>query len=551
MIINLLRRFKWVFLLATILSTISAFAGVAMLSVITERIASLSGETQGVHEFVFFAAALIGVVIFGITSQYILARLGAQIVFEIQNTMSRRLLRTPYEKMEKMGGHRIMATLGTDVSSFSKGLMILPQFIYSITTVLFCLAYMFYSSWQMTVLVILTLAVIIFVAQIFIRYGMVHMTALREHSDVFYSGLRTLVDGGKELNINANRKAQFYETILSPVFSSIRDGSIKVSTAFISLNSWTNVSIFGLIGAVIYGSVYFPGVTAGTIIGFSLLILYLVEPLENIVEAVQDAGTFIVSYRKIESLELSEDTGFFAGRINDEGMPVNWKSLVVKSLTYTYRRGAEDYAFSIGPFDLNFERGKTYFLTGGNGSGKSTFAKVLVGLYTPESGGIYIDNREVGRDISQEWYCANFSTIFSDFFLFDQVLDRNGGLADDAIIGEYLKKFKLSDKVKIEGGVLSSVDLSQGQKKRLALLLSYIEDAPICVYDEWTADQDPYFREYFYKVLLPEQKRKGKTMIVITHDDRYFHLADGQIRFEDGKAVCVLDQNKIVDTELV
>lgn len=551
MIINLLQRFRWVFLLATILSTISAFAGVAMLSVITERIASLSGESKGVHEFVFFAAALLGVVIFGIASQYMLARLGAQIVFEIQNTMSRRLLRTPYEKMEKMGGHRIMATLGTDVSSFSKGLMILPQFIYSITTVLFCLAYMFYSSWQMTVLVILTLAVIIFVAQIFIRYGMVHMTALRERSDVFYSGLRTLVDGGKELSINANRKAQFYETILSPVFGSIRDGSIKVSTAFISLNSWTNVSIFGLIGAVIYGSVYFPDVTAGTVVGFSLLILYLVEPLENIVDTVQDAGSFIVSYRKIESLELSEDSSFFAGRLSDEGMPVNWKSLTVSDLTYTYQRDVEGFAFTIGPFDLNFERGKTYFLTGGNGSGKSTFAKVLVGLYAPESGSIYIDDREVGCDISQEWYRANFSAIFSDFFLFDQVLDRNGRLADDAIIGEYLRKLKLSDKVKTEGGVLSSVDLSQGQKKRLALLLSYVEDAPICVYDEWTSDQDPYFREYFYKVLLPEQKRKGKTMIVITHDDRYFHLADEQIEFEDGRAVCVLEQSKTADTELV
>lgn len=551
MIISLLRRFKWVFLLATILSTISAFAGVAMLSVITERIAGLSGESKGLHEFVFFAAALIGVVIFGITSQYILAKLGAQIVFEIQNIMSRRLLRTSYEKMEKMGGHRIMATLGTDVSSFSKGLMILPQFIYSITTVLFCLAYMFYSSWQMTFLVVLTFAVIIFVAQIFIRSGMAHMVALREHSDVFYSGLRTLVDGGKELSINANRKTHFYNTILSPVFRLIRDRSIKVSAVFIVLNSGTNASIFALIGAVIYGSTYFPDVTMGTVVGFSLLILYLVEPLENIVGTVQDAGSFIVSYRKIESLELSEDTCFFAGRVSDEGMPVNWKSIAVKGLTYAYQRGADDYTFSIGPFDLNFERGKTYFLTGGNGSGKSTFAKVLVGLYAPRSGGIYIDNRAVGGDISEEWYRANFSTIFSDFFLFDQVLDRNGMLADDVIIDEYLKKLELFDKVKTEGGVLSSVDLSQGQKKRLALLLSYIEDAPICVYDEWTADQDPYFREYFYKVLLPEQKGKGKTMVVITHDDRYFHLADEQIRFEDGKVVLGFEQNKIVDTELV
>lgn len=105
----------------------------------------------------------------------------------------------------------------------------------------------------------------------------------------------------------------------------------------------------------------------------------------------------------------------------------------------------------------------------------------------------------------------------------------------------------LSDKIKSENGVLSSVDLSQGQKKRLALLLSFIEDCPICVYDEWAADQDPYFRNYFYSVILPEAKKKGKTMIIITHDDQYFHLADVHIKFDHGQTQIVNNETSVLN----
>jgi putative ATP-binding cassette transporter len=476
------------------------------------------------------------VVFFGIVSQTMLAKLGTKIVFDLQNIMGRRLLQTPYEKIEKMGGHKVMATLEKDVASFSEGLMLLPQLVYNIITLVLCLSYMLYSSWQLSLLVIGTIVIVFLLSNIFTKFAMNDMENLRENQDDLFSGLKTLVSGGKELSINSNRKYHFYTNILSPVFAKMRNNSLKIAKTFIILDNFTGILVFCLIGSVIYGAGYFPGVTTGIVISFTFLIFYLIEPVEGLVGILEEFGSFMVAYKKVESLELSEDAELPEGQLSDDGMPTTWKSIHFKDIHYSYEANNEDYAFSVGPINLSFERGQTYFLTGGNGCGKSTFAKLMVGLYKASSGSICLDDKLVGEQVPEDWYRANFSTIFSDFFLFDHALTRDGKLADDSVIAKHLDTLNLSDKVQSENGVLSSVDLSQGQKKRLALLLSFIEDCPICVYDEWAADQDPYFRQYFYSVILPEAKKKGKTMIIITHDEQYFHLADVHIKFESGLA---------------
>ncbi|WP_459623416.1 ATP-binding cassette domain-containing protein [Dickeya oryzae] len=213
-----------------------------------------------------------------------------------------------------------------------------------------------------------------------------------------------------------------------------------------------------------------------------------------------------------------------------------WQTLNVRQLTFHYQADAGDqYRFGIGPIDAQFRRGEAVFLTGGNGSGKSTFAKLLVGLYQPDQGQISLDDDIVSDTIPLTEYQQAFSTIFADFFLFDHVLDEWGNPADDAMIQRHLTDLELNNKVSVSHGQLSSTNLSSGQKKRLALIMSYCENTPICVFDEWAADQDPRFRRLFYTEIIPRLKAQNKLVIVITHDDRYFHLADQLLRFDDGQ----------------
>jgi putative pyoverdin transport system ATP-binding/permease protein len=194
---------------------------------------------------------------------------------------------------------------------------------------------------------------------------------------------------------------------------------------------------------------------------------------------------------------------------------------------------ADEKGFMLGPISLSLQPGELLFIIGGNGSGKSTLAKLITGLYAPQSGEIQLNGKSVNQD-NVEWYRQHFSAVFSDFYLFDSYLGFDRDTLDREV-EDYLKQLQLSHKVSVKDGVLSTTNLSQGQRKRLALLETYLEDRPIYIFDEWASDQEPRFRELFYKQMLPGLKERNKIVIVITHDDRYFHLADHVIKLDYGK----------------
>src|SRR5256885_14002412 len=78
---------------------------------------------------------------------------------------------------------------------------------------------------------------------------------------------------------------------------------------------------------------------------------------------------------------------------------------------------------------------------------------------------------------------------------------------------------------------------------------AYLEGRPVLVFDEWAADQDPSFRHLFYTELLPELRARGHLLVVISHDDRYFHLADRIVRMEAGRMVLPRSEERRVGKE--
>ena len=191
---------------------------------------------------------------------------------------------------------------------------------------------------------------------------------------------------------------------------------------------------------------------------------------------------------------------------------VSWKRLELIDVTHIYHQNGSGEEFTLGPINLTLQPGELIFLIGGNGSGKTTLVKLLMGLYEPESGEIRLDGRAVTAEQRND-YRQQFSVVFYDFYLFERLF----GLEAKDLDGQsqkYLDLLQLSHKLKIQNGKLSTVDLSQGQRKRLALLNAYLEDRPIYIFDEWAADQDPMFKQIFYYQLLPELKARGKTVIV-------------------------------------
>jgi putative ATP-binding cassette transporter len=209
-----------------------------------------------------------------------------------------------------------------------------------------------------------------------------------------------------------------------------------------------------------------------------------------------------------------------------------FEKLQAINLQYTYPGGAARDAFTIGPVALTLRAGETIFIVGGNGSGKSTLVKVLTGLYMATAGALHIDGVPLGPHNVQA-YREMIAAIFSDFHLF-QKLYGLAGVSEEAV-GKLLAQMQIDHKTTFSNGSLSTLELSTGQRKRLAMVIALLEDRPIYVFDEWAADQDPEFRRYYYEGLLPELKRRGKTVIAISHDDRYFHCADRVLRMEEGR----------------
>jgi putative pyoverdin transport system ATP-binding/permease protein len=293
--------------------------------------------------------------------------------------------------------------------------------------------------------------------------------------------------------------------------------------------------VFVVVGLVLLVLPTYRQLGPGTLTGYTITLLYLMTPLQVIMNLLPQLTRANVALQKVHELGFTlesggaEETAPFVATLKD------WRRLELDGVTHRYNREGEAEDFVLGPVDLAFKPGELVFIVGGNGSGKTTLVKLLTGLYGPEAGSICLDGKAI-EGAGREAYRQYFSVVFSDFYLFDQMF----GLGSPELDQEgrkYLEALKLTHKVELKDGKLSTTDLSQGQRKRLALLTAYLEDRPIYVFDEWAADQDPQFKNVFYMSLLPELKAKGKTVIVISHDDRYYQIADRIIKLDDGQVV--------------
>jgi putative ATP-binding cassette transporter len=269
-------------------------------------------------------------------------------------------------------------------------------------------------------------------------------------------------------------------------------------------------------------------------IGYTMTLIFMVGPLQVLLSRASDFNLAAVALHKIEDLERSL-TALHAEV--DSAIQLDpqreFVRLNLTDVTHSYLREGEIDNFIMGPVSLSLTPGEVVFLVGGNGSGKTTLAKLLVGLYVPADGEICL-NGQIITDENRERYRQYFSVIFADFHLFDRLLGLEGADLDrDA--RKYLSRLELDHVVEIKDGILSTTKLSQGQRKRLALLTAYLEERPIYVFDEWAADQDPAFKKIFYHTFLPALKAKGKAVLVISHDERYYHVADRIIHLDCGR----------------
>lgn len=481
------------------------------------------------------AALCIGVVLLRFSSDVILIRLFEKVVYHLRTRLSGEILTVPLRRIEVLGPHSLFATLTEDVGRLADLALNIPNVCVNAAIVIAGMLYLFFLSRRVMLVVMLVITVGVVVYSLIRIRAVRHFQRARERQGELMKHFRALTDGVKEMKLNKAREMQFTSR-LQGTAQDLQRELITGNTTFMLALSWAQLTFFGLISVVLlfapqlgaYGLA--PAVLSGTV----LALLCIRVPMETIVGMFVGFTRAQISLRKIDQLGLSLGTETEATVEQQQEIvssihPV--LTIEMRGVTHSYRSDAD--SFTLGPLDLSFRAGEMIFVSGGNGSGKTTFLKLLTGLYVPESGHIKCNELPV-TEPNRANYRSIFSAVFSDFHLSDTIA-RQPSAGLDEIATDYLKQFRLDHKVTVKNGVFSTTDLSQGQRKRLALIAAILEDRPIYVFDEWAADQDVSFRQKFYHEILPELKRRGKTLFVISHDQHYFDFADRLIVLEEGR----------------
>jgi putative ATP-binding cassette transporter len=504
-------------------------------------------STPGRTSLVFvagFAALGLGRLATSVFSQLISVRFSEGAIAWLRRDLVRGILAAPLRQLEQLGVGRIFVALTDDVYHVAQALLGLPIIAVNLALLLGGAAYLTWLSWRV-LLVLLVLVIFGGVGyRLFVRRAFRSLNQAREEEDRLFGHFRALTEGIKELKLHRGRRSLFVSHDIQRSTQAFQNHNIRAENCFIIAQHWSHLLFYILIGAVLFLLPSMIELSPETLSGYVITTLYLMGPLAGVLSSFSLFGRANVALGKIEQLGVQLSTSV-AERIRDDAVEPTrtdgFKRLELIGVSHHYYDENDENQFAVGPLSLTFHPGELIFLVGGNGSGKSTLAKVLLGLYPPRTGEIRLDGIPI-TDATRDEYRQRFSAVFADFFVFDNLAGAPAGELDTQA-ADYLVRLRLEDKVKVNNGTLSTTALSQGQRKRLALLAAYLEDRPFYLFDEWASDQDPQFKEIFYRILLPDLKARGKTVVAITHDDRYFHLADRLIKLEYGQVVLDERQN--------
>lgn len=524
---------KWTVLPAMTAGVMAGISSAALVAMISIKVANPQRPTIG------FVLTFAGLALFDMAAVFaantLSVRLSQGIVLDLRMRICGKVLNAPLRLLEDIGQPRVMAVLTQDIPDITMAILQVPQLCIHIAVLTACFAYLGWLSPLMLLIMTSFLGVAILVVRVLESKGQVHIKDGRDELDHLTGHLHALNDGAKELKLHRPRREAFYSDVLQQSATKLKTLNVRGQTWFSMLNSWVQVVYFFLIGMIL---IALPSLVEGDyrqiLTGYALTILFMRGHIMGVMTTIPVLARARVSLRKVETLGISLTIIDSPADADPERQPISpWNILELRGATHTYYREKEDNNFVLGPLDITLLPGELVFIVGGNGSGKTTLAKMIAGLYTPEGGELLINGVQV-TEKNQDDYRQLFSGVFTDFHLFEILLGiEKVNLDERARL--YLNEFHLEHKVEVKDGALSTTKLSHGQRKRLALLTAYLEDRPIYIFDEWASGQDPVFKEIFYLQLLPELKAKGKTVLVISHDDRYYAVADRIIKLENGK----------------
>ena len=465
------------------------------------------------------------------------------IIHKIRVRLMDQIRHSELLSIEDVGRARIVAAITSDTAVLTQASNMLAFTVQGAVLIVFVAIYVAFLS----IAAILTTIVVVSIAAVIFHQKNRRLVSEKQRAAAWerrlFDRLIDFLDGFKEVRLNSARSTDLFN---DAVDVSRTAANIKINTQAETFRMivTSQISMYVLLGAVVFVAPQFSDTLGGAALTkTTTALMFIVGACFGLVQSIPILLNANASADRLVQLENALRAT--AARPREVPVVKRFDKIEMRNINFRYVDKFSEAAFKIGPIDFTLHAGELVFITGGNGSGKSTFLRVLSGIYPPDSGEIILDGRHIDSSTRDE-YRALMSAIFFDYHLFRRLY----GVSDPepGEVARLLALFRLSEKTGLVDGEFRTLELSGGQRRRLALIVSLLEKRPILLLDEWTAEQDPEFRRKFYDELLPDLMKAGATVVVITHDDRYLDELDlpaRRIRMDEGK---IVDQRTIKST---
>jgi cyclic peptide transporter len=509
---------------------------------------TLSGNKIFIKDYtgMVFFAIIVYTYLLNIIFQKGLNEFSFKMLYENEKTIFSKILQASLIKLENLGSQRFFTAV-EDLRVFGLLPYTITHTVNSVLMLVLCLIYMFTISISSAFIVVVLIIAVAVCYLVVINSMSKKVTSLREYNDDYYKYVDDVMKGFKKLKLSFFRTENLMNKFLKPNRDQAGELDFKISYTFLSINLISQYGLYAIIATILF---LLPGwglLNQSDVIAYVVIVLFISGPINNLINLQQTYTRFIVADKRIKDFlkdfEVHEDTKPQLKIINDP-----FESIEFKDVHFSYNNNLNDTAFALGPINLTVNEGETIFIVGGNGSGKSTFINTFTGLYTPSKGQILLNGKEIQSSQENQNLIA---AVFTDDHIFSHNYEEYT-VENNPEYKQLLEMMKLDKVIKDDKESSARRKFSKGQGKRMSLIFALMEKKPILVLDEWAADQDPYFRKFFYEELIPKLKAEGKTIIAVTHDDAYFHLADRIIKFNYGQidAEVKVDKTKEYNKEV-
>ncbi|MFK8332685.1 cyclic peptide export ABC transporter [Pseudomonas sp. BJa5] len=536
-LLQLLRPFWPIVLLSIALGIIGGASVTLLLAQINQALHTPDGVASGML-WAFAGLCLLSLLGTGLSdmgSNFV----GQRIILKLRKELGEKVLCAPIDQIERYKSHRLIPVLTHDIYTIRDFSFAFAPLTIALTVSLGCLGYLAMLSWPLFLLLVGGLVLGLGAQLVARRRAIEGFDKAREAEDELQKQYHAIAEGAKELRMHRPRRNRLFNQRILGTAEAICQTQIRAMNTFIVAKSFGSTLFFVVIGLALVIERLLPGMDKAAMSGFVLVLLYMKGPLDQLVSVLPIVSRAQIAFRRVADLSRQFSSPEPHLLLNESNVaPLPFTSLELRNAGYTFAPSPGVVPFSLGPVNLKVQRGEIVFIVGENGGGKTTLIKLLLGLYAPQRGELRLNGQLVTPETRDD-YRQSFTTIFADYFLFDDLVQSDAQVPQAA--EQYLQRLQIAHKVGIDNGRFTTTDLSTGQRKRLALVSAWLEQRPVLVFDEWAADQDPAFRHIFYTELLPELKRLGKTIIVISHDDRYFHIADQLLRMQAGCVASALE----------